>query len=371
MTGQSRVLISFLGKGKYEKIVYKIDGKEYESELSIYPIKEEFKPDKIYVIGTSESSWDLLRDFQYERIIIPYGRSAEEFWEIIDILIEGLELKNSEVAFDITHCFRSIPFFVVIFIKFLKYISENTLINHIYYGILESKQIIDLRPMVDLLEWLDALSSFKKTGDLDGFCAMMDRAERDIKKQFKDKVELRLRKLKKSLTDLSAIAKMTYVPQLDEISRSLFGLIIDPEIEGEAKVYLKPLSLLLPEIKNMLEKFRAETVWQAQLKIARWYLENNKPSQAVLVLREAVVSYQCCKNGYDPYEKEYRDRVENEMSLQRMHSKDPLIKFWNRVIDTRNNVAHVLMKKMVKNIDPERAVKTVANLIEEAEKILL
>lgn len=367
---RERVLISFLGKGDYQQINYNLNGKAYESKLTLFPIKEEFKPDKIYVVGTEESKWNLLTSLEYEQVIIPSGRSNEEFWEIIDILSDRLQLNDRLVAFDITHCFRSIPIFVMIFIKFLKFTEKNTEIMHIFYGILETKQIIDIRPLLDLLEWIEAVSLFCKHGDLDGLSELLEKAVKEIRISSHQPTKLLLNELKNNLKDLSAMAKMTYVPQFGEISRAILELMSDDRLKNETRVYLKPLFFLLPDLLNMINRFKSENEWESQLKIARWYLDKNNPSQALLVLREAVITHQCLRMKKDPYHNELRQQVEKELGEAiKIKSKAPIHQLWDKVSQTRNKSAHALMRRK-ENIDPKRALNRVKGLIEEAERIM-
>lgn len=372
-SSKSKVLISFLGTGNYQKVKYQLNGQSYESDLSILPINDYFKPDKIYIIGTRDSRWELVANLNYERLEIPAGKSADEFWQMFDLLLQNISISESEVAFDITHCFRSIPFFVVIFIKFIKFMKKSIEVSHIFYGILDQKtnesQIIDLRPLSDLLDWMEAIASLKKYGDLDDLCLLAERAEKQIRKQG-IKQPLKLANLKRELKELTDITKMTYVPQLGEISEVLTQLLADETLRSETETYLKPLNLLLPELKDMIGRFKKPTEWEAQLEAAKWYLENKKPSQALLVLREAIVTYNCLASGIDPYERERREEVEKKLGeAVKSKSQEPLHKLWDKVTQLRNKVAHALMKRR-ENIYPDRSMRKVDELINEAEFVM-
>jgi len=369
---KTKVLISFLGTGNYQKVKYQLNGQTYESDLSILPINSYFKPDKIYIIGTKDSRWELVANLNYERLEIPAGKSADEFWQMFDLFRKNITVGESEVAFDITHCFRSIPFFVVIFIQFIKFMEKSTEVSHIFYGILDQKtnesQIIDLRPVLDLLDWMEAIASLKKYGDLDDLCLLVEKTEKQIRKQ--GVKQLKLANLKKELKQLTDITKMTYVPQLGEISEVLKQLLDDEILLEETKIYLRPLSLLLPEIKEMIGRFEKQTEWEAQLEAAKWYLENKKPSQALLVLREAIVTYVCLASGIDHYERKNREEVEKELSeAVKNKSQAALHKLWDKVTQLRNRVAHALMKRR-EDIDPEKSIRRVKELIEEAENVM-
>lgn len=369
---KNKILISFLGTGNYEKVNYQLNGKAYESELSIIPVYDYLRPDKVYIIGTKDSSWNLISDIPYEHLEIPMGKSPEEFWQMFDLLSQKIQLQNGAVSFDITHCFRSIPFFAVIFIQFIKFLEQTAEIEHIFYGFFDSRtkesHIIDLRPMLELLDWLEALTSLRKYGDLDDLCILVERAEKEIRGQGVRNIKLST--LKKELKELAGMTKMTYVPQLGAISETLSTLLKDDGIVSESKLYLKPLYLLLPELRKMIHRFNKPNEWESQLEIARWYLENKNPTQALLVLRETIVTYSCLEAKLDPYDSASRQDIEKKLSeAVKDRSQDKLHVLWDKVTQSRNKVAHALMKKR-EDIDPNKAMKKVNELILEAENLL-
>lgn len=363
-------MIGFIGKGAYKEVEYRLNGSVYRSSLAIMPISAEFKPDKIHIIGTAESQWELLKGIDYEKILIPAGNSEKEFWEMMDILSDKIDLSHSEVAFDITHCFRTIPFFVVIFIRFMKFFDETAEIKHIFYANIESKEIIDLKPLLDLLDWIDATSIFLNSGELENLCSLVAKAEREAGPEEKKEKPSQLKNLRKIMKELAAITQMTYVPQFGEISKSLADLMSDKNFELEARNQLKPIYYLMPKIREMLDKFKAESEWETQLKIASWYLENKKPSQALIVLREAIITHQCLKAEKDPYDTKQRSQIEEELNKAvKAESKMDIHRLWDRVSQHRNKVAHALMRRR-ENIDPEKAIRTTRNYLKEAFEVM-
>ncbi|PMP94017.1 MAG: hypothetical protein C0168_10305 [Candidatus Aminicenantes bacterium] len=367
---KKKIIISFIGKGDYKEVEYQLNGRRIKSRLAIIPIKELFGPEEIYVIGTEESKWSELNGIDYKKVIIPAGNSEKEFWQMMDILSENIKLTNSDVAFDITHCFRTIPFFVVIYIKFMKFIEPTAEIKHIYYANLDNKSILDLKPLLDMLDWVDAASIFKQNGDLEHLSILVTKNLREAFMGEKQTSASSLKKLNKIMKELSAITKMTYVPQLGEISNSFSELLADAEFKSETKRYLKPLYYLLPKVEEMIEKFKASTEWESQLKIASWYLDNNRPSQALIVLREAIITHQCLKGGMDPYDSDVRREIEETLNKAvKTKSEMPIYQLWDKVSQHRNKVAHALMRRR-ENINPEKAIRTTAEYLKEASKIL-
>lgn len=372
---KTKFLVSFLGKGNYREVVYRIDGHEYHSKLSIWAIKKAFSPEKIYVIGTKDSRWDLLQELNLKdvkQIIIPPGRNEKELWEIIDIISHEVALESSDVIFDITHCFRSIPLFLVVLIKFLKFFNNNVDIDKILYGYLDESSresmIVDLAPLVELLVLIDAVNSFERYGDPQDICFLISNKE----KKYREEFPRSLREIKKLLIELGAIIKMTYVPRLNKVAEKMDEVLQKLEEEqarNEVNIYFKSLSYMFDRFKMMARRFKIDQDWQAQLEVARWYNENRHPSQALLTLREALITYGCSRENKDPYKPENRAQVEDEYNRKRMHSDEPIYKLWNKVIDYRNKTAHILTIESSK-IKPETAIEKVGNLIKEAFEIL-
>lgn len=369
-----KVLVAFLGKGNYREVTYRIDGQEYRSSLSLWPIKEIFHPDRIYVVGTPDSRWDLLenekcREVELRKVLIPSGRDQKELWEIIDRIGEAVEVDNSEVVFDITHCFRSIPLLVVVLIKYLKFFKQNVNIRSVYYGYLNEQtgesRIVDLAPFLELMDLIEAVHSFERFGDPEEISEIIKAKERIYKEKFPQS----LRKMRKCLDQTGAVLKMTYITKINDVAEELSSLIKDSSFIDDVKSYLKPLIYTLGRFEKTADRFMLESDWQAQLELASWYNENRHPSQALLALREAIVTYGCLQKGLDPYKADDRDLVENEYNSEKKTSSKPIHKLWNKVTDYRNRTAHGLTGRDQK-IDPEAAKKRVSDFIKEAREIL-
>jgi len=377
-----KTLISFLGKGDYREVTYKLDGQEFKSKLSIGPIKEHFQPDQIYVVGTEESRWDLLAGLDYKKIIIPSGKDEAELWQIFDIMAENLKTLNkgsgqgqskNELIFDITHCFRSVPFFVVILARFIEFINKDVCIHNIFYGFIDNQtmesKIVDLAPLLDLLGFINSMNSLEKYGDPEDISELLGQKERQLR-ELKRVQPPALKKLEKTLNTLTAITKMTYIPQLNRIAEDLDSLLKDQALIDEARAYFRPLLYMKDRLEKMAQRFKISPEWRAELEIARWYNDNRHPSQALLVLREAIITYVCMEKSLDPYDGEKREEIESELNADRMTKEEPLYKFWDSVAQYRNRTAHALTKKNTQEINPEKAQRKVQQYIEEAERIL-
>lgn len=369
-----KILIAFLGNAKYQETNYKIKDKLYKDQLAFIPIYKHFSPvETVYVIGTKESKWEMLRDFPHKQIEIPYGRSESDFWKMFDILTTNLELKNTEVIFDITHCFRAIPIFSAIYIRLLRYIEPTTKFSHIFYASFEKEQpitpIVDLAPTLELLDWIDATTSFIKYGELEELSMKIRETNDKIWKRNIEK-PIKLGEFSRSLERLSNLSRLTYVPLLSEASKEMSELLNRTEFRDEIQSYAKPFSLLSDSLVRYISRFAKSSFWESHLEAAKWYLENKRPTQSLLVLRETILTSLCEKDGCDPYDIRSREKRENELNEKRRYSKKPIVKLWGKITDARNKAGHALMKRPDKELSVNKAIRKVTELVEETERIL-
>lgn len=290
-----------------------------------------------------------------------------DFWNMFDILTANLKLKNTEVIFDITHCFRAIPLFTAIYIRLLKHIEPSAIFSHIFYGILEKGQtitpIVDLVPTVELFDWIDATTSFIKYGELEDLSIKMKIANDKIwKGDIKEKPKI-LGEFAKRLKELSDLSRLTYVPLLPQTSKEMSELLNREESRKEILDYVKPFSLLTDSLITYTTRFAKPSIWESHLEAAKWYLENKRPTQSLLVLRETILTSLCEKDGCDPFDLISREKREKELYEQRRTSK-PLIKLWSKITEARNKAGHALMGRTAKDLSAAKAIRKVESLIE-------
>jgi len=370
-----KVLMAFLGKGPYQETTYQIEKKQYKSQLAFVPIRDHFSPiDTTYIIGTKESKWDLIKEIDHVPIHIPYGRSESDFWQMFDILKDKMVLKQADLIFDVTHCFRAIPIFTVIYIRLLKYLEPTAHFTHIFYGSYEKGHavtpIVDLASTLDLLDWIDATTSFIKYGELEELSIKLKTAHDTAWKNDANGKPAVLGEFSKRLARLSDLSRLTYVPLLSEASKQISELLNKTELGNEINRYVKPFGLLSGELLRYTTRFQKPSLWEAHLEAAKWYVENQRPTQALLVLREVILTCHCEKDGCDPYDIKSREKREEELNEKRKKSKEPVVKLWQKITDARNIAGHALMKRFDKDLSPGKAIKKVKALIEETEKIL-
>ncbi|MCK9228434.1 MAG: TIGR02221 family CRISPR-associated protein [Syntrophorhabdaceae bacterium] len=370
-----RVLIAFLGRGDYQETMYDVDGSLYRERLAFRAIYRHFHPiGTTFIIGTEESQWEMLAGFPHERVTIPYGRTVSDFWETFDILERKIDVKDSDVIFDLTHGFRVLPLFGAIYVRFLRYVEPSFHLLGMYYGSFERGKevtpVVDLAPFIDLLDWMDAANAFMEYGEMTAFAAKVSSAYNRAHKEKSAEKPKVMGMFSKKLEKMSQILQLTYTPMLSLESKQVCAMLEQPGLREEIGTYVKPLGLLLDRIAGMASAFVEPTLWESHLKVAEWYSRNKRFTQSLLVLREVIITCLCENTGSDPYDLDVRERITAELNEQCQTSKDPIHRLWNRVRRIRNNVGHAFMKQKDDESTPAKMAGRIRELIDEASLAL-
>ena len=345
--GVKRVLITSIGGGniekdgvkylkKYEKTVYKINGKE--SEVTTYMpkvVEKEFDVDKTIIIGSTGTMWDNvysvysdIKDKTYlenlretERtsdrdtdikelnisklneelvnkvrgIVIKYGLNREEIFENFDSIIKLEEEFNDEdeyeVILDITHSFRSTAFWMFLVMTYLTDVSNKKIkIIEVTYGMYEAKKvktdpapIILLNSFLEILNWIKGASELKQYGNSYYILNELKDSNDDIPED-----------IKKELRNFSNAMNMNYIGSLLESLKNLADL----ETKNKIDSIKGPAKHIIPNIlKNFLRDFdikdtdEKEKAYLFQATLAKWHCEQKRYAMAAINISEAIVTF--------------------------------------------------------------------------------
>lgn len=377
----ARVLISLLGTGQIEKNnvnknEYK--GTDYCIENTVYydekfvsmPLIKHYKIEKLFLIGTSQSMWDMvvesfngdenyqleliekkerhtlneeslvklnelfnekLKNFGSKSFIVEDGENQEELWKIFEKFLEILELihENDEVYFDITHLFRSLSVMSFVMSEFGK-TYKNFKVAGVFYGMLKKDEpsvIIDLSIFFELLEWAKAIKNLKDFGN--GHDLMKLIVKSDEPNEIKNAYNNFAYAL--SVSDMSAMQQSI---KLIKGKLQLFD-------SSENKI----IKLISNEIRVFINEFNTESLGDFQMQLAVWYANNKNYSMSYITLVEAVLSIICEYNNVDPSLKETRDEAKEilwdfRFSKSGSKEKEKIYTVFTKVNNIRKNIAH-------------------------------
>ncbi len=217
------LLISFLGKNTsdpdkgYRTANYEIDGESYQTAYFGFALAKHLRPEKILLLGTAGSMWDVLieahaEDGQQEDIrlrlmdmarnnrvneatlheltpliekhlgcpvemkIIPYARNTDEQMAILATIAATVQTKQT-VVIDVTHGFRHLPMLGLIAAHYLERVKQVT-VNGLYYGALEMTEagktpVLNLRGLLQTMDWIQAFAAYDASGNYAPFADLL------------------------------------------------------------------------------------------------------------------------------------------------------------------------------------------------------
>ncbi|WP_457626631.1 TIGR02221 family CRISPR-associated protein [Persephonella sp.] len=376
-----KILISVLGAGNYRKTVYRFGNLQEKTDYVLSIIEKAVKPDEIIIIGTNKSRWELADNSikNYQKILIPFGKSYDEFWTIFKILAD-LNVEDKDVYLDLTHGFRSIPLFISTVMNFFEKV-KNAQIKGVYYGMFEVegevKPIVDLMPIMEMNKWIEGYTIFKEYGDSRKISGLLYEKLSSLPAEERKKLSA-LNSLPKVMDKSSKAFGFTALQMYEKSLNDIIG--VSSKIK-EVPNDLKAVEFLVNEINKISDNFKnIEKEWEKQLKLAEIYFDKNRYSQSLTTLREALLTYILEENEID-----WEDTANRENFLGRLISEDvenleknrqtvffprDFVQLVNTIKELRNKANHGFIGKESGENEIKRSVEKLKNLLAKVRIIL-
>ncbi|MBF0152726.1 MAG: TIGR02221 family CRISPR-associated protein [Magnetococcales bacterium] len=384
----SKVLISFLGKvrrkeGSYDKTKYRFDSGDIEETRYFgQALTRQLRPDRMVMLGTSGSMWDVFFDdigqgneFIEERLaivdevdgnrvgeerlqgltplleksletpcrlrIIPYGRDSKEQTRILEILASEVQ-ERDEVFIDLTHGFRILPMLGLLSALYLQTVKKAR-IGGLYYGAYDMRDggneapVLRLDGLLSIADWIGAVDRYDQSGNYGVFADLLGA----------DNPGSPVETLKKAAfyerTSNSAQAR-------DQVS-TFHGWFKDAQdLPPAANLFREALEARISWFKEKDRAAREE-------RLALDYLKRKDYLRAAIYGFEALVTRRCLEERMFP--DNYDDREKADISLR---SKSE----FNILKALRNSMAHGISPK---DANIKRALESEENLRRELEKL--
>lgn len=404
---------------KYRKTTYRFpsSNQNYETSFIAAALSEHLKVDQIILIGTKKSMWeDVYNYFQTksgqeidldyyvslgdkienstesiclsEEDLIPvnqaidhylqkkgsscirgsyckiieYGLNEEQLQRNLAIFMEiGESLKEGdEIYLDITHSFRSIPFFMYMMIDFIRHlrIKENIKLSGIFYGMLEASNelgytpIVDLSSLYDIAEWTKGAANFINYGN--GY-QMANLVTDDL--------------LSNHLNNISNLLNMNNIKDLKREIDRLNHYFQQDEIEQSPY-----FQYLQPHIQLFILRFKGiSTDAEFQYKLAEWYFENKRYANGYICLAESIVSrviyfYQKAGQNVNVRNVGHRNIIKfllrNDEYRKYIHLN--ISSIYHEISKIRNNIAHA---GFTDNNDFQQHIASAHKYIDQVRKL--
>lgn len=321
MEKEERVLVSTLGRARldprtgYKMARYRFDSNSVqETPFLGLALRGICQPDRMMVLGTTGSMWDVLIEHHAEDgsledkrielmeavqkesvdaallnavtplveqrlgiptklVLIPYAKTLEEQVEILRIL--ATEIKNGEqVILDVTHGFRHLPMLSLVAGHYLERVKGNK-IEDIYYGALEMTSpegetpVLKLTGLLRLMDWIEALAAYDKDGDYGVFADLL---------QQEGFPENRAQQLRRA----AFFERTTNPAKARPVLSGVFA--------GIENLNTAIGSLFQPELSKRIDWFRPPHRDAWELALADAYLERRDYLRTAIYLQEAFIS---------------------------------------------------------------------------------
>lgn len=296
-------------------------------------------------------------------ILLRYGLNTEELNENYEF-IKGMNqvfdscdvsVDRYEVAFDITHSFRSLSIYNLVILNYIKQISnKNIEISHVYYGNLDIREenegiapVVDLKDLVDVLNITNGISEFKNTGN-----SVTLLQEKDIDEELR-----------------TALGKFDWATQINDYNKIEESLKLIERVLQKNQFKNGKEKDLGEMIKNVLSQtFHNSTsvppqyvIAQKQYEICMWYYKQHRYGVAIAAaletLRSLLVPFYLKSKSKEVSEYEILREdnrkasidVINSMERRFPKSKDKCVSLYKEVnkariacVSIRNQFAHTL-----------------------------
>nr|WP_041455029.1 TIGR02221 family CRISPR-associated protein [Anaerolinea thermophila] len=334
-------LLTFLGLGNYTPTTYTWDGQEMETSFAPLASCRFLKADQIVVFLTQKARENVFNNFIKHAqesvqanvipVDIPAGAKEEELWQIFSAILEQTS-PDEELAFDVTHGFRSSPMISLLAAAFMRS-AFNVKLKAILYGAYDAKDeanrtpIFDLSPMITLLEWAVAADRFNRTGDSRYFASLIREQQKSLALRGMLEEAGTLGKLQKNLTELSLYLHMIRPEQAMQAAEELKDHIECSTSALEKAMGTLPFRALLNTVKEAYHPVahHAKPKDLAQLKemlateriMIGWYIERELWMQAAALIREWLVSWVMAQMGeVNISNRTNRERFESVISIE-------------------------------------------------------
>lgn len=364
----THTLISFLGKAaqSYRKATYDFgDGQRQETAFFGLGLTRHIKPDRLVVLGTTGSMWDVLlislnlephldeallelsesaqQDCTSETELnalapavgqrlglpvtlrlIPYGQNIEEQVEILQRI--ALDIAEGDaVTLDVTHGLRHLPILAQMSALYLRQVKDVE-IRGLYYGALDMTRdgltpVMNLGGLLDIADWTGAVQSFDKDGDYSVFASLMQKQS----------------PVAAGLLQKSAFYERTTRPgQARNQLRNLFN-----ELERQP---LTGIGLLFaPTLQTRLAWHLEDRLYLRQQALARLYLEHEDFLRAALLGFEAFITrlmQQRGMNNPDNWTQRELAKKQYETLNKGIYPRNEEYENYCLLRDLRNHLAH-------------------------------
>lgn len=259
-----------------------VDKHEFELEDGSFEMQEEGLDSKLKKLKEKYAKKNIA--FNYKDIDIS-DESEKNIWilfsDLYNLLVKEVQDNDISLFVDITHSFRYLPMFLIVFINYVK-LFKNLTVEHISYGNYESRDkktnvapIVDLTDYSILQDWTYAVRTYTESGNVKSLEKLLSKSDSDLFKAIKN-VSLDF-----SLCRGRNIIKGVHIAALKkEVQYFKHKKASQPNIAQ--------LSHLIDAIQKEIKEFKGSRDVKNGIKAAKWCYNKGLYQQAVTILDETI-----------------------------------------------------------------------------------
>ena len=397
-------LITFLGLGpkdpktgenRYETVRYYLPDepdRQVETSYVAQAISELEKVGTVHVLAT-QTAWDTHGEKLRQRLnagmelrahIIPDGKDEQQLREQFRILRETLQQAREAqtLLFDITHGFRTQPFFAAAVLAVMQAAGDLPEDTRILYGAFEAapkpedgalKQvpIWELTTFLNMQQTAFGIATFLQTGHAENLLQALKKEARQLRRRAINKQRQSfpasnslIKALERFSQDLSTLRLphlMRGVNKEEASAERLVKAIANYQEEACNKDH-PALVPLLDDLKEMAEKliieaFASEERPAAMQHLMALYLRFHRYLEAAAVAREEIVNLMATGDAIEPATANFDNDARHAAERQTTAESDIRGR-----LDVRNDLLHCAMRK--NPMPADKIMKHTKNLVE-------
>ena len=324
---------------------------EYYGKLSdIFRASKSSPPDPPVLVSIDEMQSVLLAlkeaigGFCDSIWVMNYGTNQEELTENFSIMnnIAARMKDGDEIIFDISHSFRSLPFYELLAVNLAKQIKGKKLeIQAITYGMFTSQNmfggdtaIINLSQLVNITDWMKAVEEFDRFGTAHLFAELLD----------SDSLGLELDKDEKNA--IQRLGDMATGIKADEFKNLVKNCVKISKRNASSRSTQMVLGHVFSKISSTFGDLLQDDA-KLFAELAKWHFVHKRYITSVITLDECLFDFFAELMGVNRHHKQWEWRKDEESLRYKVYNatsnnkivSDFLLDF-RRLNDIRNHLAH-------------------------------
>jgi CRISPR-associated DxTHG motif protein len=249
---------------------------------------------------------------EVEPLEIPDGRTPAELWDLFDKLVGFLREDRAPVHIDVTHGFRHMPILGVLAAQYAEALSLTKIEAMTYAAldmhvqgtnssghVVEWAPVLDLKPLVELLDWNVSAAVFRDTGRAGGIVEQVRELRGSLRRARHAGGSPVPPRAGNDLAGLGAVES-----SLEKLSDDLLALrveslqapkgsaaqaasrLVEPAVRDAVTDHARPLRHLLTELAGTAARFQIG----GEVELIRWYASHDHVVQALSLGNEALLN---------------------------------------------------------------------------------